>query len=81
MFLDTNCKFYKFKSGYFKTYFTLTSNCVRLADTIVGSIGLDLIAINGIITPGTYYNYLDNLFKRRNTIVVKKQLYMKQSSI
>lgn len=81
MFLDTNCKFYKFKSGYFKTYFTLTANCVRLADTIVGSIGLDLIAINGIITPGTYYNYLDNLFKRKNTIVVKKQLYMKQSSI
>lgn len=56
MFLDTNCKFYKFKSWYFKTYFTLTSNCVKLVDTIVGSIGLDLIAINGIITPDTYYN-------------------------
>ncbi|RDY25704.1 hypothetical protein CHL78_016825 [Romboutsia weinsteinii] len=73
----TNAKFYKFKSGYFKTYFTLTANCVRLAETIVGSAGLDIIAINGIITPGTYYNYLNNLFMRKNTRVVKRNLYTK----
>lgn len=79
LYLATNCTFYKFKQGYFKTYFTLTSNCVRLADTIVGSAGLDLIAVNGIITPGTYYNYLDSLFKRKNTIVIKKKVYRKDS--
>ena len=79
LYLATNCTFYKFKQGYFKTYFTLTSNCVRLADTIVGSAGLDLIAINGIITPGTYYNYLDKLFKRKNTIVIKKKIYRKDT--
>ncbi|MGL5755782.1 MAG: HdeD family acid-resistance protein [Paraclostridium sp.] len=79
MYLATKCTFYKFKQGYFKTYFTLTSNCVRLADTIVGSAGLDLIAVNGIITPGTYYNYLDGLFKRKNTIVIKKKVYRKDS--
>lgn len=77
MYLEANCKYYKFKSGYFKTYFTLTANCVRLSDTIVGSAGLDLIAINGIITPGTYYNYLDSLFKRKNTIVIEKKIYKK----
>ncbi len=80
MYLDANCKYYKFKSGYFKTYFTLTANCVRLADTIVGSAGLDLIAVNGIITPGTYYNYLENLFRRKNTIVIKKKIYKKHTN-
>lgn len=80
LYLITNCTFYKFKQGYFKTYYTLTSNCVRLADTIVGSAGLDLIAINGIITPGTYYNYLDELFKRKNTIVIEKKVYRKDTS-
>ncbi len=80
LYLATNCTFYKFKTGYFKTYYTLTSNCVRLADTIVGSAGLDLVAINGIITPGTYYNYLDELFKRKNTIVIEKRLYLKNTS-
>ena len=80
MYLDANCKYYKFKSGYFKTYFTLTANCVRLADTIVGSAGLDLIAVNGIITPGTYYNYLENLFRRKNSIVIKKKIYKKYTN-
>lgn len=80
MYLDANCKYYKFKSGYFKTYFTLTANCVRLADTIVGSAGLDLIAVNGIITPGTYYNYLENLFRRKNSIVIKKKIYKKHAN-
>lgn len=72
-----DARFYKFKSGYFKTYFTLTSNCVKLADTIVGSAGLDIIGINGIITPGTYFNYLNNLFMRKNTIVIKRNIYTK----
>lgn len=80
MYLEANCKYYKFKSGYFKTYFTLTANCFRLADTIVGSAGLDLIAVNGIITPGTYYNYLENLFRRKNTIVIEKKIYKKYTN-
>lgn len=78
MYREANCKYYKFKSGYFKTYFTLTANCVKLADTIVGAAGLDLLSVNGIITPGTYYNYLDTLFKRKNTIVIKKKIFKKQ---
>lgn len=77
LYLASGAKFYKFKSGYFKTYYTLTANCVKLADTIVGSAGLDIIGANGIITPGTYFNYLNNLFARKNTIVIKRNIYTK----
>lgn len=75
LFLHTNAKFYKFKKGYFKTYFVLTSNCVRLADNIIGSAGIDAITINGIITPGIYFNYLNNLFLMNNTIVIRRNTY------
>ena len=80
IYLATKAKFYKFKSGYFKTYFTLTSNCVKLADTIIGAAGLDAIGANGIITPGTYFNYLNNLFNKKNTLVIKRNIYKKISS-
>ena len=77
LYLETNAKLYKFKSGYFKTYFVLITNCVKLADNIIGAIGLDIIAINGIITPGIYYNYLNNLFNKKNTVEVGRNIYKK----
>ena len=54
----TGAKIYKIKSGEFKTYFAINTNCVKLADYITGSAGL-----------------LDDMFERRNTIVVSKTIY------
>lgn len=67
--------FYKFDSGTFKTYFVLGSNCVKIADTILGSAGTDVLEMNGIITPGVYYDYLNNEFKRNNSFVISKKIY------
>lgn len=67
-------KFYKFTTGKFKTYFAVRTNCVQMADTLVGGSGIDIISLNGIITPGTYYSYLDDRFKRQNSFVVKKTI-------
>lgn len=75
LYLATNAKFYKFKYGYFKTYFALTTNCVKLADVIIGAAGIDSISINGIITPGVYFKFFDKLFKMKNTIVIKRNIY------
>lgn len=75
LYLATKCKFYKFKYGFFKTYFALTTNCVKLADTIVGSAGIDAICINGIITPGIYYNFLNKLFNMNNSMVIRRNVY------
>ena len=41
-----------------KTYFTVNTNCVKLVDEIVK---MDVLNITGIISPGTYYDYLYNL--------------------
>ncbi len=70
-----DAKFYKFYKGKFKTYFALKTNCVEVADMLVGSSGIDVITFNGIITPGTYLRYLENTFNRANSFVVKKTTY------
>ncbi|MDF9825618.1 uncharacterized membrane protein HdeD (DUF308 family) [Breznakia sp. PF5-3] len=68
-------EFYKFKKGKFKTFFVLGTNCVLLADQIVGSAGIDILKMNGIITPGTYYEYLNKEFGSKNMLVISKQIY------
>ncbi|MEG0309891.1 MAG: DUF308 domain-containing protein [Eubacterium sp.] len=75
----TKACFYKFKQGNpFKTYYAVGTNCVKLADTVVGKTGIDLLRVNGIITPGTYLDYLDSLFERGDSIVVTRKLYQKR---
>ncbi len=39
----TGAKIYKIKLGEFKTYFAINTNCVKLADYITGSAGLDVL--------------------------------------
>ena len=68
-------QFYKFKKGKFKTYFVLGSNCVKLADQIVGGAGIDVLKMNGIITPGTYYEYLNKRFSSKDMLVISKKIY------
>ena len=75
---ETNAKFYKFKKSSYKTYFLLSTNCVKLVDDIVGATGSDLLKINGVITPGSYYAYLEKEFKRQNSNVISKQIYTKK---
>ena len=74
-------RFYKFKRGNpFKTYYAVGTNCVKLADSIVGQSGIDLLRVNGIITPGTYLDYLDSLYERGDSIVVTRKLYRPENS-
>lgn len=74
----TQAKFYKFKSSNYKTYFLMSTNCVKLVDDVVGTTGSDLLTINGVITPGAYYEYLENEFKKKNSNVITKQIYSKE---
>ena len=67
--------FHKVHKGPFKTYNALKTNCVALADILCGASGLDLMAQQGIVTPGTYYVFLDRQFLRRNSIVISRTVY------
>lgn len=73
----TDCQLHKFHHGMFKTYFVLTTNCVLLADTILGPTGINLLTINGILTPGTYLDFLLNEFQKPTSIVETLHIYNK----
>lgn len=75
LFNNTDAKFYKFIKGPFKTYFALGSNCVLLAHKLIGSAGAGILQVNGLVTPGTYYAYLDRLYLAKNTFVISKTIY------
>lgn len=73
----TDSQLHKFHQGMFKTYFVLTTNCVLLADTILGPTGINLLTINGILTPGTYLDFLLNEFQKSTSIVETLHIYNK----
>jgi len=75
LYKKTKAKFYKFKSGKYKTYYVLGTNCCYLVDDILGKSGMDILSINGIITPGTYYDYLDKKLKLKMSNVISKDVY------
>ncbi|MDE8257344.1 hypothetical protein PT167_08480 [Erysipelothrix rhusiopathiae] len=70
--------YYKFKEGEFKTYNVFTTNCVLIADYVIQSTGMKLFQMSGVITPGAYYDYLDNLLNKPGSIVVKREIYRKK---
>ena len=75
LYQTNKAKFYKFKTGRFKKYFTLGNNCCKLADYVIGKSGIDLLKMTGIITPGAYYDYLNREFQKKNSIVVSRKIY------
>ena len=59
-----DAELYKFSQGKFKNYYVFGTNCVLLSDEIIGTSGLDLFAMVGFLTPGTYFAYLNREYKR-----------------
>lgn len=74
-YTQADAKLYKYKKGRYKTYFLISTNCVSVADELIGSSGINVISLNGIITPGTYFTYLNREFKRNNSFVTKKTIF------
>lgn len=72
---DLGADVYKFKTSKFKTYFVLSTNCVLLADTLLGKTGIDVVSVKGFIAPGTYQEYLDREYERPNSNVVTRKVY------
>lgn len=74
-----NGKFKKIIKGKNKKFFVLKTNCVMVAKSILTGIGKDIIAINGIISPGSYYDYLNSEFLRKNSKVITRKVYTKEN--
>ncbi|HEL1584287.1 TPA: hypothetical protein TXJ06_000999 [Streptococcus suis] len=69
---------FKFKKSKFKTYFVLSTNCVLLADSVIGQAGTDILGMRGFIAPGTYQSYLDQEFEKPHSLVVAKNIYYRK---
>lgn len=76
----TRADFYKFHSGKFKKYFVLSTNCVLLADSILGKAGTDIVKLNGIITPGTYFDYMQREFVLPDGMVISRTIYNRKNT-
>lgn len=75
LYIHTGAEFYKFNSGRFKSYFVLSTNCVQLVDAALSAAGTAIVKINGIITPGSYYDYLDREFLKPGSMVISRTVY------
>ena len=53
------------------------TNCCYLVDDILVNSGGDILSINGIITPGTYYDYLNKELRLKSSNVIFKEIYSK----
>lgn len=71
----TGAKLYKFKQGKFKTYWALGDNCALFTDRILGCLGADILSIRGIISPGTYLEWLQNEYLKKNSPIITRTLY------
>ncbi len=76
LYLSTGATLYKFNKGKFKTYFVLGTNCVLLADSVIGRLGTDILNIRGIVSPGVYLNYLQKEYLRKGSRVIYSKTYL-----
>lgn len=75
-----NARFYKYRSGKFKTFFVLSSNCVYFIRHLLGSIGLNLLELSGIVSPGSYFDFLNKQFKSNKSFVISRRVFTKRSA-
>lgn len=69
---------FKFSSGMFRTYYILTTNCVLLVDTLLRKSGINMFNISGVITPGTYFDLLNDLYLTPESPVIQRIYYHKR---
>ena len=74
-----NAKFKRITRGKHKKFFVLKTNCAMVVDYILGSLGKGVLAVNGIITPGTYYDYLNKEFLITSSNVITRKVYTKET--
>lgn len=73
-----NGVFYKITKGKYRKFFVLKTNCAMVAQYVLSSIGKQILCVNGIITPGAYYDYLNARFKLKNTNVISRKVYTRK---
>ncbi len=70
-----NAHFYTLKEGDYRFYNAFRTNCVAVAELIGCMSGLMLMPSNGFVTPGAYYERLQNELRDPKSNVLKQTIY------
>lgn len=73
----TGAKFYKIKYGKFHIYWALGDNCALFSDQLLQTLGSDVLSMKGIISPGTYLDWLDKEYLKLNSPIMFRNIYIK----
>ncbi len=75
VYKETFCDMYRFTVGKFRTYFISSTNCVLLADALIRNNDLNLVRLNGLVTPGAYLSFLNTEYLKPDSPVISRTLY------
>lgn len=53
----------------------MSTNCALLTDTILSCIGIDILNMNDMISPGAFYDYLETEFLKPGSMVISRDVY------
>lgn len=79
LYVRTKANFYKFNTSEYKKYFTLGVNCSYFVDNLMRNYIFEKLKLVGIISPGTYLEFLDENYRKKNSKVVSKKIYTKEN--
>lgn len=71
----TEAKYRKVTKGKNKKFFVFKTNCTLVAETLIRPLGRAVLPINGLITPGTYYDCLEREYNKNNSNVITKNIF------
>lgn len=75
LLFHSNARFFEFHKGPFQTYFLFGTNCVLFVDYLLWKSGLDMMIFSGVMTPGTYFDYLNREYQNLGSRVVSRKIF------
>ena len=72
LFWRTGCKFRQFTHGPWQTYWVMGTNCSLFAETVLTAAGCDIPRKKGIVSPGEYFQYFQELFADPDSQVISR---------
>ncbi|WP_138294844.1 MULTISPECIES: DUF308 domain-containing protein [unclassified Clostridium] len=73
----TGARFYRVVKSPFRRFSTLSTNCVRMVDQLLGAMGFRRIAPGDTITPGACYRFFEGELAREESPVRGRRIYVK----
>lgn len=71
----TEAQLYKFKSGLFKTYFAVSTNCVTMVESLIRDRQVAMIRLTPVLTPGMYFTLMNNAYRLQAQTIVQRRTY------